>query len=320
MTASSLPAGERSELRSGPGALVAGFASALMFAGALGLPLLAPLSVLAPFPLILQRLHRGALSAAGAAFVATLLVGAAASEGLAIAFALTLAVPGLLIGDTLARGRGLVRGCQRAFGWLALQIGLALVFAGPRMVQELLAPIDEFRSEAFLDRLRASGLAAEQIEALGEQFAALKTALEVVYPAVFLIVAALLVLVNAALVRAYLLRRDPGWLEGGEFEGLRWGVGMAAAFVASGLLVALPATRGVGYNSLLLVAFFFALQGLAVVSFYGQRLAGPPLLRAALVVLVLVNPWAPQLLALVGLFDTWLDFRKWAEPPAGEPD
>jgi hypothetical protein len=64
------------------------------------------------------------------------------------------------------------------------------------------------------------------------------------------------------------------------------------------------------------VAFFFALQGLAVVGFYARRLAGPPLLRAAVVVLVLVNPWAPQILALLGLSDNWLDFRRWAEPPS----
>ena len=297
-----------------------GVASALAFGGALGLPALAPLSVVAPFPLILQRLHRGAASAGGAALLATLLVGSVFSAAAAIAFALMLAVPGLLIGDTLARGRGLLKGCQRAFGWLALQIGMALLFAGPQMAQQLLAPLDQYRSAAFLDRLRASGLEAEQVEAVGDQFTALKAVLEVVYPAAFLIVAALLVLVNAALVRAYLLRRDPAWLEGGEFEGLRWGLGMAAGFVASGLLVALPPTRAFGYNSLLLVAFFFTLQGLAVVSFYARRLAGPPLLRAALVVLVLVNPWAAQLLALVGLFDTWLDFRKWAQPPAGEPE
>ena len=28
-----------------------------------------------------------------------------------------------------------------------------------------------------------------------------------------------------------------------------------------------------------------------------------------------MNPWAPQILALLGLFDNWIDFRKWAEPP-----
>ena len=65
-----------------------------------------------------------------------------------------------------------------------------------------------------------------------------------------------------------------------------------------------------------ILAFFFALQGLAVVAFYARRLAAPPILRAAVVLLVLVNPWAPQILALMGLFDIWLDLRKYAEPPA----
>jgi hypothetical protein len=52
-----------------------------------------------------------------------------------------------------------------------------------------------------------------------------------------------------------------------------------------------------------------------VVVFYTRRLAGPRFLRLAVTVLILVNPWAPWILALLGLFDTWFDFRKWAEPP-----
>jgi hypothetical protein len=130
--------------------------------------------------------------------------------------------------------------------------------------------------------------------------------------------AAVLVAANAALLRLYLLRRDPGWLEDGEFERVRWPLGLVVAFVLSGAAVALPLARPVAYNLLLVTAFFFALQGLAVVGFYARRLAGPPLLRAAVVVLVLANPWAPQILALLGLFDNWFDFRRWAEPPPGE--
>jgi len=34
--------------------------------------------------------------------------------------------------------------------------------------------------------------------------------------------------------------------------------------------------------------------------------------------LVVMNPWRFQILALVGLFDLWFDFRKWAEPPRAE--
>jgi hypothetical protein len=52
-----------------------------------------------------------------------------------------------------------------------------------------------------------------------------------------------------------------------------------------------------------------------VVAYYARRLAAPPVLRIAVMVLVLVNPWAPQILSLIGLFDTWFDFRKWAQPP-----
>ena len=77
----------------------------------------------------------------------------------------------------------------------------------------------------------------------------------------------------------------------------------------------MPVLRPYAYNVLLVVAFFFALQGTAVVAFYARRLAAPPLLRLAVLVLVLANPWAPQILALLGLFDNWFDFRKWAEPP-----
>jgi uncharacterized protein YybS (DUF2232 family) len=137
----------------------------------------------------------------------------------------------------------------------------------------------------------------------------------VVYPAMFVIVGALTVLANAALLRAYLLRRDPGWLDGGEFETLRWPFSLAVAFVLSALLVTVPALQSVGYNALLLIAFFFGLQGFAVVTYYAARLAGPPFLRVAVVVLLVVNPWAKEILALVGLFDNWFDFRKWAEPP-----
>jgi uncharacterized protein YybS (DUF2232 family) len=123
------------------------------------------------------------------------------------------------------------------------------------------------------------------------------------------------VIANAGLLRLYLLRRDPGWLEDGEFERVRFPLALVGVFILSGAAVALPVARPAAYNVLLVVAFFFALQGFAVVAFYARRLAAPPLLRAAVLVLVLANPWAPQILALLGLFDNWFDFRRWAEPP-----
>jgi hypothetical protein len=56
------------------------------------------------------------------------------------------------------------------------------------------------------------------------------------------------------------------------------------------------------------------------VAYFAHRLAGPLFLRVGLLGLVLLNPWAPHILALLGLFDTWADFRRWADPPATEGD
>ena len=42
---------------------------------------------------------------------------------------------------------------------------------------------------------------------------------------------------------------------------------------------------------------------------------GQRAMRWAVLVLLLINPWSPQILGLLGLFDIWFDFRKWAEPP-----
>ncbi len=311
----SAPAGERGEPRPG-GFLAAGVSAALLFSVSLLSPVLSPLAFVCPFPLIVQRL-RGGL---GGALLATL--GAAAvlafsfSPGQAAFFCCFLVGPGLLIGEAMARGRGLVRGCGWAFALLSVEISAALVFASGTLAARALEPLEQLRSTSFLEDLKGSGLPAERMVEWTEEVTTLHDAMAVVYPAAYIIMGALLVLANAALLRFYLARRDPGWLDGGEFEGIRWPLGLAMAFVASGVSVALPLLRPAGYNVLLVLAFFFALQGLAVVAFYARRLAGPPLLRVAVVILVLVNPWAPQILALLGLFDIWIDFRKWAEPPA----
>ncbi len=297
------------------GIVVAGVLSALLFATSLFVPLLFPAALVAPFPLLLQRLRAGLGSAVLATLIAAGLLGAAFSPAQAGVFLLLLVLPGMLIAEALARGRGLLRGCGWAFVLVSLQISLALVLWSGPMADHFLAPLEEFRSPQFLEGLKASGLPPERVADWSEQMTLLRDAMAVVFPGAYIIAGGLVVLANAALLRFYLARRDPGWLEGGEFERIRWSPLLAMGFVLAGAAVAVAEFRPAAYNVLLVLAFFFLLQGLAVTAFYAHRLAGPPLLRAAVVVLVLINPWAPQILALLGLFDTWIDFRKWAEPP-----
>jgi len=298
--------------------LGAGAVAAGLFAAPRLLPALLPLGLISPLPLMLQRLHGSASSAGLAAALAAALIGAFFAPAPAVWFLAVLIAPGLLMAESMARGRGLVRGCGWAFALLVAEIGVGLFFAGELMAEQVLAPLEQLRSAAFLKELGAGGVPQEQVTAWVEQVGTLRAALAIVFPAFYVIGAALVVMANATLLRLYLLRRDPGWLEDGEFERIRWPFGLVVGFLVAGAAVALEPARPAAYNVLLVVAFFFALQGLAVVGFYARRLAGPPLLRAAVVLLVLANPWAPQILALLGLFDNWFDFRRWAEPPSEE--
>ena len=293
----------------------AGALAAVLFGFAAFVPALAPLSIASPLPLAIQRVRGGAVGAWLAALLAAALVAAAASPAPALVFLLALALPGILLGESLARGRGLLRGCGWAFGLLVLEVATALLFAGDTMARQTLAPFEQLGSQAVLSQLRTNGMSEEALAAFGETVTTWHDAIAVVFPAVWIIFAAVVVIANAGLLRFYLLRRDPGWLEEGEFERVRFPLALVFVFILAGGSVALPAARPFAYNVLLIVAFFFALQGLAVVAFYARRLAAPALLRAALLVLVLANPWAPQILALLGLFDNWFDFRRWAEPP-----
>ena len=305
---------ERPEPRTG-GALGAALFSVLLFGSFALLPhaLLVPFAALAPLPLLVARLRHGVAPAALAVLSAGALIGALIGGGEGLSY-LMLVVPVLLIAESMARGRGMLRGCGWAFAVLTLEIGTALLFANTQMETIALSSFDKSRTPQFAEDLRAT-MSPEQADAIVEQVATTYQAMQIIYPAAYIILMAIVVLINASLLRLYLRRRDPGWLDAGEFEGVRWPFVLAVAFVGLGLAVLSPLLRPAAYNGLLIVAFFFGLQGLAVVCFYAQRLAAPPLLRAAVLVLVLINPWAPQILALIGLFDIWFDFRKWAEPP-----
>src|SRR5205807_1889494 len=135
----------------------------------------------------------------------------------------------LVLAETVGRGRGLRKGCLWAFALLATEAGAALLFAGPQLGSRLLEPLEQLRSPQFLADMRASGLPAERVEEWDEQLASWHRAVEVVYPAVWVVAAGLMVLVNAALLRLYLAWRDPGWLEDGEFERVRWPLALAVA-------------------------------------------------------------------------------------------
>jgi len=299
----------------------AGLFATAVFAPTVGLAAFGLLAVLAAYPLALARLGGAGMSGVWAALVAALLVASMAPVSSALAYLVLAAVPGLLMGESLARGRGLLRGCVWAFAWLATGCGALLAAAGPRLAAPLLAALDQMRGREFLEQMRAQGMPFEQIDAWSAQATSARELLAVIYPSFYIVLAGLVVVLNAWLVRRHLARHDPAWLEPGEFENLRWPLAVVAVFVLSAFGLLLPPVRAVAANVLVLVGFLFVWQGVAVASFVGRRLLPPvvPWIIAAILLLThILVPFAA--LALLGLFDQWLDARRWAEAKATEED
>jgi uncharacterized protein YybS (DUF2232 family) len=228
---------------------------------------------------------------------------------------LVLGLPGLLMGEAMVRGRGMRRGWLWAASLVTSEIALGLLVRGREMGQ-FLTEFAELQASSMSSWM--GGMAtAEQLEQQAEQWRTLATQVAVLYPAMYIIGGALLVTVNAVFVHAYLARRDPAWLDGSEFEGVRLPFAITVPFVLFGLGALVPVLRAGSANVLLIIGFLLSLQGFSIVLYYARRLAVPPLLRVAAVLVVFISPWPLHILAMLGLFDLWFDFRRFAEVPEG---
>jgi uncharacterized protein YybS (DUF2232 family) len=155
-----------------------------------------------------------------------------------------------------------------------------------------------------------SGVKGDELEVLKQT---MDTAAELVirmYPSLVTIT-----LIGMAGCNLMLLRRfAPGMgyrLNIGEFREYRnpdllvWGL-IAAGFslLASDRLITTPAL-----NALVIIAVLYFLQGLAVISTVIARQSIAGILRAGLYVMLLMQPYLAALVAAIGIFDLWGDFR-----------
>jgi uncharacterized protein YybS (DUF2232 family) len=300
-----------------PGAALIGAAPAVgVFLAARAVPELGLLALVSALPIGMARLRAGRVSSLAGCLLAVVSIGALEGWVAALAFLAVMAAPVLILAEALAEGRGAPQAMLRGFAWTGSIAALALAQPQTNWSELATEPLRHYQSPAFLDDVRGRGVPEEQVEALSAQFATMERALRVIYPAAFLIMAGLAVVFSAVLLRGQLARYRPE-AAGPGFEDLRLPLGVAVAFVLSGAALVSPPLRPIAYNLLAIVAFLFGLQGLAVVVYYVSRFRGPRLLRVAVVVLFLMIPVGIHVVPLLGLFDTWFDFRRWAPRPGG---
>ncbi|ROQ90987.1 DUF2232 domain-containing protein [Desulfosoma caldarium] len=108
------------------------------------------------------------------------------------------------------------------------------------------------------------------------------------------------------LLRGVLMPHWPAWSLWSAPEGLVWAP-IAAGFL---LLVSSFSLKLLGANVLIALGAVYLLQGVAITAFYFQKWHVPRLLQAFSYALIFFQQFVGLAVALMGFFDTWIDFRR----------
>jgi uncharacterized protein YybS (DUF2232 family) len=274
--------------------------------------------VLIPQPFIFYSIRLGSLQGAKVAAATFLIVFLTALLGgfpRATLLCIELGVLGLFLAELYRRRRGIGRTVLLGTAALVL-MGLILLLAVGLPIGK--APwtliLDYFRSNLneTVRSYEGMGLGPEGVARLREYGQRIGAIVERVYPSLLVTGAAVVVWVNVLVSRRVLRMRD---LPAPEYEPLdRWRSpeGLVWGFIGAGFAFFLPwsGVRFVAVNALVVIASVYTFHGLAILQFYLKKLRFPRFLRLVAYLIILMQQILLVGLALAGLFDQWIDFRK----------
>ena len=171
-------------------------------------------------------------------------------------------------------------------------------------------------SEAGRDLATSPPVAAE---GLGDEFEAVAKVLISIFPGL-LIMGTLLVTWANFMVCRHLLGRA-GLLPPELMDLKRWRspeqlvwVVIACGF---GMFLPIKTAHALGLNGLLVLGLVYFFQGLCIVAFWLDRKSAPPFVRVIIYTLIALQQYLVLVIAALGLFDMWFDFRKLKQAATG---
>jgi uncharacterized protein YybS (DUF2232 family) len=288
--------------------------SFVLFAAYLAVPPIGIFSgILAPFPAAYNRVVHGRVSALivifGAATATTALFGIFAG-------CLYLGMCGMisfLMPELLVRG---VSG-SRALFWttaanlLIFSAGIIVysTVSGINLQQLITAEIKSSLSQA-VALYEKGGVTGEELELLKRSMSTAAELLQRLYPALATAMLIIIAVCNLALVKKTTARTAANFAIG-EFSTFRNPDLLVWVLIATGFSMLLPMSQisTPALNLLLIIIMLYSFQGMAVITALITKHSVPALVRILLYAILIIQPYLLALVACIGLFDLWADFR-----------
>lgn len=169
--------------------------------------------------------------------------------------------------------------------------------------------------------LEQTGLSTEDLAMIRENAGKIRGLLADFFPSMLLVGLTFITWINAIAAR-YLFRR--AGIDCSFFEDLsRWKVPdhiIWLFIIAVGaILIPLKEVQVTGLNILIPLILTYFLQGLAIISYFFRQKMVPPPLRAIVYIFTFTFQYIPIAVSALGLFDLWIDFRKYISVKDNRP-
>lgn len=288
--------------------------SFVLFAAYMTIPLAGFFTgLLAPFPAAFCRLRHGRSTALIVTLGAATLLAALFGIQTALLYLLQCGAIALLMPELLLRGYG----PARTLVWttavnLVVLVLAALAFgmiSGQNIHTMAVAEINASISRAAAVYEHA-GVTGDELALLKQSMAMMAALLTRIYPAMLTILLSVVAACNLVLVRRVAPRMGLE-LAGGDFNRFRNPDHLVWLLIAAGfaMLAGTPLVTTPALNVLVIVTTLYFLQGLAVILTIIARQSLKGLLRVMLFLMLVFQPYLAALVAVLGIFDLWGDFR-----------
>jgi len=277
-------------------------------------------TLLTPLPLILLSLRVGRVGALLGMSVVGICVAGLLGPGYAWFFYIQFGLPAMVLAEAIRR-RWTPEASVAAGSITILMGGLIGLFlaawgAGGSLLDFLQHRVDIAVREA-MELYGKMGISSDEVGPLFASVDEVRMFLLTASPGLFMAAALLSTSANFFLARKGAAHAA---VAGSPAPGFTWKVPDWLVWILIGsaalLLSGVPVAKEIGFNGLLIMITVYFLQGLAIASFWIRRLRLSPFVGFVGGALLLLQPLLLLLVALVGLFDIWVVFRRHSLPTA----
>lgn len=269
--------------------------------------------LLAPFPAVFFRLRYGRITALiitlGAAALLAVLFGIQA----AALYAVQCAAVALVMPELLLRGGGGARAIVITTAvnlLLAGSAALLLITVTGQNLHLLVSSEINGGIPQVISIYEKAGITGDELAQMKRSMSMAAALIVRVYPAIIAVMFVVMAGCNLALARRSAVRMgiELKIAEFGDFKSPDYVIWLliAAGFA---MLAGNPVITTPALNVLVVLAVLYFLQGLAVISTIIRRQSFAGVLRVVLYMMLLIQPYMAALVAALGIFDLWGDFR-----------